>query len=86
MQAMSDLGTLVGGRVRLDIDTDARVEFVLIQRPLARVLAFTGRSIDDIVNDPIAKNEVLGYFKLHKQIVRSSEIVELEQQWNPLGS
>jgi hypothetical protein len=36
------------------------------------------------VNDPIAKNEVLGYFKLSKQIDRASEVRELERQWNPL--
>ena len=61
---------------------DARTEFVLVQRPLARILAFTRRSIDDVVNDPIAKNEVLGYFKLTKQIQRSVEVRELERQWN----
>jgi hypothetical protein len=52
------------------------------QRPLHRVLAFTGRSIDDVVNSPIVKNEVLGYFKLQKFVQRRMEIVELEQQWN----
>ena len=58
------------------------VEFVLRQRVLQRVLAFIGRSIDDVVNDPIAKNQVRGYFKLSKQIERSSEVTELEKQWN----
>lgn len=83
---MSNMGIFGNGRVRLNSDVDAHVEHVLIQRPLSRVLAFTGRSIDDVINDPIAKNEVLGYFKLHKQITRSGEILELERQWNPLGS
>jgi hypothetical protein len=45
------------------------------------VLSFTRRSIDDAVNQPLAKREVAGYFKLHKQIQRSSEIAELEMQW-----
>jgi hypothetical protein len=58
------------------------IEQVMLQRPLQRVMAFTGRSIDDIVNDRIAKNEVLGFYKLHKQILRRGEIVELEKQWN----
>ena len=62
-----------------------RTEFVLLQRPLRRILAFTRRSIDDVVNNPIAKNEVLGYYKLHKQIERSSEIGELERQWNSVA-
>jgi hypothetical protein len=58
------------------------VEFIVRQRTLHRVLAFIGRSIDDVVNDPITKNKVRGYFKLSKQIERSSEVTELERQWN----
>ncbi len=58
------------------------VEHVIVQRPLQRVLTFTGRSIDDVVNDPIAKREVLGYYKLHKWVQRQGEITELERQWN----
>ena len=58
------------------------VEYVLTQRPLSRILAFTRRSIDDVVNCPIAKNEVLGYFKLSRQIDRMCEIGDLERQWN----
>jgi len=42
-------------------DGDSR-EHVVIQRPLRRVLAFTRRTIDDVINDPIARNEVRGYF------------------------
>jgi hypothetical protein len=49
------------------------------------VLAFTGLTIDDVVNSRIAKNQVLGYWKLSRQIDRSSEITELERQWNPFG-
>ena len=55
---------------------------VQVERPLRRILAFTGRSIDDVVNDPIAKRQVLGYYKLHLQVARSCEITELERQWN----
>ena len=54
----------------------------MIQRPLQRVLAFRGRSIDDVVNDRIVKNEILGYWKLYKQIERATEVVDLERQWN----
>jgi hypothetical protein len=64
---------------------DDPVEYIMLQRPLQRVMAFTGRSIDDIVNDPIAKNEVLGFYKLHRQILRRSEVLELEKQWNSVG-
>lgn len=66
-------------------DAGDRTEFLLIQRPLRRILAFTRRSIDDVVNDPIAKREVLGYYKLHKQISRTIEVRELERQWNAIA-
>jgi hypothetical protein len=52
---------------------------------LHRILRFTGRTIDDVVNNPTAKNEVLGYYKLHKFINRRGEIRELERQWNPIS-
>ena len=58
------------------------VEQVLTQRPLHRVLAFTRRSIDDVVNSAIVKNEVKGFYKLYRQIERQSEITDLERQWN----
>ncbi|MDB5172729.1 MAG: hypothetical protein JWM97_411 [Phycisphaerales bacterium] len=61
------------------------IEHVLTRRPLQRVLAFRGRSIDDVVNDPIIKNEIYGYWKLNKQIERTGEITDLERQWNHLG-
>jgi hypothetical protein len=60
----------------------ARIEYVVHQRPLQRVLAFTGKSIDDVVNCPIAKNHVRGYYKLHRFIERGCEVVDLERQWN----
>ena len=59
-------------------------EFILVQRPLQRVLAFLGHSIDDVCTNPIVKRQLFGYFKLYKQIQRSSEISELERWWNPL--
>lgn len=63
-----------------------RVEHVL-RRPsaLQRVLAHTGKSIDDVVNCPISRQTVLGYFKLSRFIDRQAEVSELERQWNPLG-
>jgi hypothetical protein len=65
-----------------DSGPDPHVEHV-VRRPLNRVLAFIGRTIDDVVNDPLVKNQVYGYYKLHRQIERTSEIRELERQWNP---
>jgi len=52
---------------------------------LDRVLSFTRLTIDDVINNPIARNVVRGYWKLSKQVDRSSEISELERQWNPNG-
>lgn len=58
-----------------------RTEIVQVYRPLRRVLAFTRRTIDDVVNCPIAKREVLGFYKLHRQVERSIEQTDLERQW-----
>ena len=58
-------------------------EQIITQRPIQRILAFLGRSIDDVCNDPITKNQVFGFFKLHNEIKRRAEIYELERQWNP---
>jgi hypothetical protein len=57
-------------------------EQIVPQHALRRILAFRLRSIDDVVNDPIVKREIFGYFKLQLQIARACETVELEQQWN----
>jgi hypothetical protein len=61
---------------------DAPIVQVHVQHPLRRVMAFTGCSIDDVVNNVVAKRQVLGYYKLGLQIQRSGEITELERQWN----
>lgn len=61
------------------------LEHVLVQRPLQRILAFTGLSIHDVINDPLARRKVQGFYKLHKQIQRRMEITDLESHWNPLG-
>jgi len=59
-------------------------EIVQLQNALRRVLSFTGHTIDDVVNDPIARSKVRGYFKLQRWIERANETSELERQWNPL--
>jgi hypothetical protein len=38
-----------------------------------------------VVNNSIVKREVLGYYKLHKQIHRSAEVRDLERQWNAVS-
>jgi hypothetical protein len=61
-----------------------RTEIVQIQSALRRILSFTGHTIDDVVNDPLARAKVRGYYKLHKWIERGNETSDLERQWNPL--
>ena len=77
---------LFGGETPRPVEQvhQARVERV-VEKRLNRVLAFTGLTIHDVVNSPIAKNTVLGYFKLSRMVDRRSEIVELERQWNSVG-
>jgi hypothetical protein len=71
-------------RASADDAPDPLIERI-VQRPLNRVLAFTGRTIDDVVNDRMVKNQVYGYYKLYRQIERTSEVRELERQWNPIA-
>jgi hypothetical protein len=73
------------GRPTLSRDPAGGIEHLLVRHPLHRVLAFTGRTIDDVVNNPIVKNEIIGYYKLYRNIQRSADIGDLERQWNPLG-
>lgn len=61
------------------------ITFTLEERPLDRILAFAGRSMDDVVNCPFARREVIAVWELHRFVVRQSEVVELERQWNPLA-
>ena len=79
MSTLNGLGLGIRRTLRRDGNN---VEQVLTQRPLHRVLAFMGCSIDDVVNSPIAKNQVLGYYRLYRQVERQGEIRELERQWN----
>lgn len=82
---MTNLNALGFSSPRLSLPDGPTVERIIVQRPLRRVLAFLNVSIDAVCNDPLTKNLVYGYFKLHKQVDRSMEITELEQQWNPTG-
>ncbi|HEV2293115.1 MAG TPA: hypothetical protein VGR35_04620 [Tepidisphaeraceae bacterium] len=81
---MSLSGLFSFGWRSLPVEPPDPREHLVVQRPLRRVLAFTGRSIDDVVNDPVVKREVLGYYKLHKQIQRAGEVGDLERQWNTI--
>jgi hypothetical protein len=80
---MNSFNTLGFGIPRLEQPALGRSELIVTHRPLRRVMAFLGCSIDDLCNNQVVKNQVFGYFKLYKEINRHSEIRELERQWNP---
>lgn len=82
---MSSFDSLGIGGLQRAARKEPRQEFVLAHRPLSRVLAFRNRSIDDVVNSQFVKNEILGYWKVYRQIERRCEVLDLEQQWNRLG-
>ena len=79
---MSLLG--IFGRNPLPREAPGKNEQVVVQRVLSRVLALTGHTIDDVVNSPIIKRKILGFYKLHNWVQRESEISDLERQWNNL--
>lgn len=75
-----------GHRPFLSSAAGADVELLVRrQNSLQRVLSHTGKTIDDVINCPIARNLVRGYYKLSCDIDRRGEMIELERQWNPLG-
>ena len=81
MSILSPLG--VGNQERL-VRPNPRTALVQLRNSLHRLMAFRGFTIDDIVNNPITKNEALGYWKVFRQIERRGEILDLERQWNQL--
>ena len=83
---MGDAQSLGLGALHLYADRAQRIEHVIVKRPLDGVLAFTGFSIDDVINNPIARNIVYGYYKLDRHVRRRCETIDLERQWNPTGA
>ena len=77
---MSILG--FGLRRLRPLEAGDKTEYVQVQQPLRRVLAFTGHSIDDVINSPVARNTVRAYYKLYKDVERGCDVVDLERWWN----
>jgi hypothetical protein len=73
----------VGNQLQL-LPRGQSTSLVKMRSALGRVMAFRGVTIHDIVNNPIARNETLGYWKVLRQIERRSEILDFERQWNQL--
>lgn len=67
---------------RIEAPEGDRIEQVIVQRPLDRILSFTGRTIHDVINDPLARNEIRRWFKTYKWVERAMEVSDLERQWN----
>ncbi len=83
--SMSLINPLGFGIPRLEIRYGTEIERIIVRRPLHRVLSFLGHDINDVCNDPIVKNQVIGYYKLYREVQRSCEVVDLERQWNATG-
>jgi hypothetical protein len=56
--------------------------FVLKQHEMRRLLNFAGWTIDDVVQNPIARRDVARWFKLGRAMNRRLEVLDLERQWN----
>lgn len=66
---------------RLGRQEGEAIEQVVAQRPLQKVLRFLGCSIHDVCNDPITRDKVRAFYKLHHRVQRSMEVTELERWW-----
>jgi len=67
------------------VELSPEMTYVMSERRMSRLLAFAGRSIDDVVNCGVSKRLVAGYFKLDRGVARRRAELDLEAQWNPLG-
>ena len=82
---MSGFSALTGG-----IDTPAirattgTYEQQIFQFILNRVLAFTGHTIDEVINDAGVRYEVTGYYRLCRQVMERCD--ELAQQLPQAGA
>lgn len=82
---MSQINALGFGSVGQPVPDGPKTTYLMRLSALRRVFALRKRTIDDVVNNPIVKNEILGYWKVLKTIDRHEEIRDLERQWNSLG-
>lgn len=77
-----DLQALGGFLLRRDNRTVQHVWHAPRQGELGKLLAFAGRSIDEVVNSEMAKRDVRGWYKMSRRVARLSEVHDLEKQWN----
>ena len=55
-------------------------------RRLARVLAFCGLELSDVLGCPVARRTVQFYLAVDAEVERRAGVIELERQWNPTGT
>lgn len=80
MSRISGLG-IGAGPMGFPDERPLQVESV-VRLALNRVLEFTGHSIDDIVNDPVARNEVEGYYRLYCYVERRCDEIRRNRAIN----
>ena len=54
-------------------------------RRLAWILAFCGLEVADLDTSVVARRQVAFYLRLDREMARREQVLELEEQWNPLG-
>ena len=77
---MSEFDFLSGGAAKAPGSAQSVHEYQTARLALHRVMEFTGISIDDVINDPIARNHVLGYYRLCLFVERRCDEIGLERR------
>ena len=75
---MSLLSSLGLGTPLVSVHRDGPVAMFSEAQILGRILRFTGYTINDVINDPIARNAVIGYFGLYRFIERRCAELDLD--------
>lgn len=67
------LFSILGGHQVLPSEPQFAYEQRMASFALSRVLEFTGHTLDELINDPYARYEVVGYYKLYRFIASRCE-------------
>jgi hypothetical protein len=77
---MTDLTGLQVQRIRVDSHVLHSVHHTVLQR----ILAFRNLSIDDVIDNPVARTEVYYMWRIHNLIGRRCAAIERERHWQRL--
>ena len=75
-QTMADLSGLSTQRIRVD----SHILHSVNHTPMQRILAFANLSIDDVIDNPVARTEVYYLWRIHNLIGRRCAAVENERR------